>query len=430
MRLFFIHVLGVRPECLQNRRRTKATAPREWCTDGVAASSSAPGMLGPVLAFRGEIEAQGRGSLHPHILVWLVCMSSRLLVQLLRQEPGKFKTRLAHWMKACVASMESNCQSSVQALPRQFGDLDNRLTPLPFSKTERVITRFDGGSELEELRAEAARVGELTAAQQEFVDTEDEDLWRRPKFAPRDANGAEIPEQQAIDPPRVSVYGKRLDEFAVSKFPSYRRHSVLRWPCQEDAERFHRSDEHELLDAMSAGVWEKLFAQDVKELAREILVHICGESCYKYSGPKVQQICRHGYYYIVSLADYHRRRRGKPLRNSLFVIRQNKFGMEGRVMLFQEHPFECQSNYLGVAANRCNLDVQDLRRVLSPEYWMEAGEELPHLEARDDWGYMNVYEWDGEGYVPRQAASSSPQSTKQADQCLWQVGKEQIMAEK
>ena len=46
MRLFFIHVLGVRLECLQNRRRTKQSAPREWCTDGVAASSSAPGIFG------------------------------------------------------------------------------------------------------------------------------------------------------------------------------------------------------------------------------------------------------------------------------------------------------------------------------------------------------------------------------------------------
>jgi hypothetical protein len=170
-----------------------------------------------------------------------------------------------------------------------------------------------------------------------------------------------------------------------------------------------------------------LFAQDVRELAREILVHICGESCYKYSGPKLQQICRHGYYYIVSLADYHRRRRGKPLRNCFFVIRQSKFNMEGRVMLFQEHPFECQSNYLGIAASRCNLDVQDLRRVLSPDYWMEAGEELPHLEARDDWGYMNVYEWDGESYVPRQDARTSSKTTQQADKCLWQAGRKHML---
>ena len=65
MRLFFQHVLNVRPETLACRRNGARTSAREWCTDGVAASSTGAGMLGPVLAFRGEIEAQGRGSLHP-----------------------------------------------------------------------------------------------------------------------------------------------------------------------------------------------------------------------------------------------------------------------------------------------------------------------------------------------------------------------------
>ena len=70
MRLFFLHVLGVRPECLHNRRKSVRKHTREWCTDGVAAASTFFGMFGPVLAFRGEVEAQGRGSLHPHNLVW------------------------------------------------------------------------------------------------------------------------------------------------------------------------------------------------------------------------------------------------------------------------------------------------------------------------------------------------------------------------
>ena len=134
-------------------------------------------------------------------------------------------------------------------------------------------------------------------------------------------------------------------------------------------------------------------------MAQEILVHICGESCYKYSGPRVEHICRHGFYYIVSLADFRRRRRGKPLRNGLFVIKQSKFGMEGRVMLFQEHPFECQSNYAGIGAIRCNFDAQDMRRILPTERWLAEEDVLPHIGSRDHWGYMNVYEWDGEAYV-------------------------------
>ena len=180
MRLFFIHVLGVRPECLQNRRRAQMKPPREWCTDGVAASSSAPGVLGPVLAFRGEIEAQGRGSLHPHILVWLVTMSSTVLLRMLRREPAQFKARLASWMRVTVAAMESTSQSSVQALPRQFGDLAARGPHLPFSRTEQGLTRFDGGSEVDVMQEEAARGADLSEAQQSFLDSADMDAWRRP----------------------------------------------------------------------------------------------------------------------------------------------------------------------------------------------------------------------------------------------------------
>ena len=129
--------------------------------------------------------------------------------------------------------------------------------------------------------------------------------------------------------------------------------------------------------------------QNVHRLASEILVHICGESCYKYTGKKCEHICRHGFYYIVSLADFRRRRRGKPLRNALFVVKQTQYGMQGRVLSFQEHPFECQSNYGGVAALRCNFDVQDLRRVLPEEHWLPNSDALPHLGNRPDWGYMN-----------------------------------------
>ena len=34
--------------------------------------------------------------------------------------------------------------------------------------------------------------------------------------------------------------------------------------------------------------------------------------------------------------------------------------MQGRVLSFQEHPFECLSNYAALNCVRCNFDVQDL----------------------------------------------------------------------
>ena len=91
---------------------------------------------------------------------------------------------------------------------------------------------------------------------------------------------------------------------------------------------------------LDANEWMAHFAADVRKLATEILIHICGDSCFKYSGAKMTQICRHGFYHVVSIEDYQRRRKGKALRNAVFVVRQTKHGMKGRLLLFQEHPFE------------------------------------------------------------------------------------------
>ena len=125
IQLFFRHVLNVRPETLQCRRKQARRQAREWCTDGAACSSTGAGMLGPVLAFRGEIEAQGRGSLHPHILVWLVCQVQHEMdrcLRLLQHDPAEMKRRLGEFMKCLVASQCSVSQASTEALPRVFGE--------------------------------------------------------------------------------------------------------------------------------------------------------------------------------------------------------------------------------------------------------------------------------------------------------------------
>ena len=130
-----------------------------------------------------------------------------------------------------------------------------------------------------------------------------------------------------------------------------------------------------MLSPLPTEDWERLFAADILGLASEVLTHICGESCFKYSADSLKLICRHGFYYIAMLetgnateGHWKQRRRGKPLRNALFVVRETDHGMQGRILHFQEHPFECLSNYGAIAAIRCNLDVQDLRRVLSQEH--------------------------------------------------------------
>ena len=362
MRLFFQHVLGVRPDCIESRRGAKRPDPREWCTDGLAASACAPGIFGPIAAFRGEIEAQGRGSLHPHILVWLVLFSVGEVVDFLHRDPEQFQRSIYAWMKASIAATESVCQSSVRSLPRRFGDLGTQVAPLGFSATERKLSMYDGSSELDLL--EVVPEHERSDAQKKVLEEEDPENWCRPCFLVRDLTGNDLSTSGEIVGARESVYGKSISQFAVGSCPAYRRRGPLRnseeiapnsksGRCDgdashESAEEITGTTQSFLLDLgpsdsvaaatttkPTEGVgpqqWEFSFAQDVRKLAQEMFVHICGESCHKYSGKTVQNICRHGFYYIVNLGEWADRkegisfrRRGKALRNSIFVVKQNK----------------------------------------------------------------------------------------------------------
>ena len=59
--------------------------------------------------------------------------------------------------------------------------------------------------------------------------------------------------------------------------------------------------------------------------------------------------------------------------------------MLGRLEFFQEHPYEGPTNYTGLVCGRCNLDVQDLRRVLAKF----APLVLPSIGDRPGWSWMN-----------------------------------------
>ena len=67
-------------------------APRFF--DGYAADFLQDSTVGPVAAAFGPIEAQGRGSLHPHILVWLVLISMQELLTTLMHDRAAFKGRV------------------------------------------------------------------------------------------------------------------------------------------------------------------------------------------------------------------------------------------------------------------------------------------------------------------------------------------------
>ena len=121
MVLFFIFVLGVRPECVSNQRGEPWKGAREWASDGCAASSFYLGILGAVLAFRAPIEAQGRGSLHPHVLVWLVSWCLQRVFEALLRDKDAFLERIKIWQAECIAAILSVTQASVEHLPARFG---------------------------------------------------------------------------------------------------------------------------------------------------------------------------------------------------------------------------------------------------------------------------------------------------------------------
>ena len=79
------------------------------------------GILGAVLAFRGPIEAQGRGSLHPHILVWLVSWCLQRVFEALVRDKDTLLERIKIWQAERIAAILSVTQSSVEHLPARFG---------------------------------------------------------------------------------------------------------------------------------------------------------------------------------------------------------------------------------------------------------------------------------------------------------------------
>ena len=118
IRLFFVFVLGLRNELVGWRRGEARRMARSWASDGVAADFATPWAMGPVAVSFGPVEAQGRGSLHPHILVWLILAAHPSLLELLLRDKAAFKHRLRQWMMQVVAAVVATQESATTGLPK------------------------------------------------------------------------------------------------------------------------------------------------------------------------------------------------------------------------------------------------------------------------------------------------------------------------
>ena len=139
--------------------------------------------------------------------------------------------------------------------------------------------------------------------------------------------------------------------------------------------------------ALSSGTFIRDLVKDSRELVIGCAIHVCSPSCYKYHSKGASHICRHGFYHVVTFCDLsgkqvRRRRMGKLLRGCVAVHRDTRWGMAGRVALYQLHPWECPTNYAMLVAMRCNVDVQDLRRTLPPHMWLPRSELEPEAAEK------------------------------------------------
>jgi len=100
---------------------------------------SFPGIFGRVSAYFGVVEAQGRGTLHLHLLVWLVgAPTSDRMRQLLADE--SFRQKIAQYIRHTIRAHLSNMsEADVATMPRK-PDIAYSRPPNPANKDYRVIS--------------------------------------------------------------------------------------------------------------------------------------------------------------------------------------------------------------------------------------------------------------------------------------------------
>ena len=199
IRLFFTIMLGARRDSIGWKRGSSDFNRQDFCTDGVAHEAMASTVFGWLRAAFGPIEAQGRGSLHPHILVWLLDISIEEAISLLSRQRESFRESVREWMLQLAASVAAVQETSVTRLPRTWGLQDDTISvePLPFGPTEHKGFRADCQAETTtEDDLDRYQLKSKTPGEELYFTipgtTKDEDTWEeasRPCLPLRDVAG-------------------------------------------------------------------------------------------------------------------------------------------------------------------------------------------------------------------------------------------------
>ena len=352
---------------------------KQWASHGLAADFRAPWSFGPVAAAFGPVEAQGRGSLHPHILVWLLLAPLWGLLDLLLRDKDSFRERVRLWMKQVIAAALATQESAVTELARQMqggqNPADVQIPPLPFGPNERNKFRADGGDET----AAAVECGlEETVEDQPlyFYDPTqlDEGVWKpavRAHLPLRNRSGEVVDDaawKTQFEEEHQGMWSRSVSTWPSGSFPPYRL-GLEQLPSTAEG---HLQPSEVLRRAMPSEEWLRNLCHDARDLVIGCAIHTCSPSCWKYHSKGASHICRHGFYHVVTFltedwTEIRRRRGGKPLRGCIGIFRETQYGMAGRILTYQVNPNECPTHYASLVGMRCNVDVQDMRRVLPPK---------------------------------------------------------------
>ena len=368
IRSFFVCVLGVREECVGWRRGSTKAVRTSWCTDGVAHEAMGSTLFGWVQAAFGPIEAQGRGSLHPHILLWLLDLTLEEAVEFLSRDRQAFQANVARWMAQVADAVHATQETAVTELPRTWACEGVAVPPLPLGPKDQCKCRADGQPELTTASDVDTCGVEAAGAKLYFTvpgATAAEDEWPeavRANLVLRSYDGQEVDAAtwtQGFEEMQRSLWTQSISDTASGKRPAYCSQHEFLTAHELDAPAV----EH-LREAMPSEDFLRHVCFDARDLVIGCAVHVCSPSCWKYHSSGKSQICRHGFYHVVVFVDEHglevkRRRQGKQLRGCMAIFRDTRYGMAGRFVTFQAHPFECPTNYVALVALRCNVDVQD-----------------------------------------------------------------------
>ena len=167
MDLFCEEVLGILPPLAKGSFRVGVAATFE---DGIA-SSLQGGVFGDIVALNGPLETQGRGSLHPHMLIILLGhdLGDRLRKLMHRVQHGELVVELQRWSRRVLEAVQRFQYDSQLALSEQ---LSSPTQPLPLNERQRsecghqyesapLVPTEPDGHELEALKLGGSVAGKV-----------------------------------------------------------------------------------------------------------------------------------------------------------------------------------------------------------------------------------------------------------------------------